>query len=370
MDRSLMMSVDTGMLTLPLQSTNCFATITTTNGYNTQCNEIIDYLGELTRRYNAKVLAQLSVDHNFSGSRQQGVRLAWKYEKASVEMGGKGTANWNKEQRQEILEKGSVKGAEGHHQQNVADHPTEQANPNNIKFYKSKLEHLIKGHGGDFKNESDAPMLDRDKSLRRDNTRRVVKNELKGAGLAAIIAFATSASISAIISLAQNGISPHSLREAGKAGAKAGFEATKVAMLSYAATRALGDLIQKAVTNQLENWGMEITEKVAASVKTGVIGSITIIVSSVYLYTKLRIKGSSRSDALKAVGKQAAISVAILAVTIVVQSAYGGPAGVAVGIGISAIMLSYSMYGIFHDKKLMAKIQEYTIEKSFPLQIA
>lgn len=368
MDRSIIMSIDTGMLTLPVQANNCFATISTTNGFNTQCNDIIQHLGELTRRYNAKVLAELANNPDFRGARQSGVKLAWKYEKASVEMGGKGTANWNKEQRQQIMDKGSVKGAEGHHQQNVADHPESQADPNNIKFYKSKQEHLLKGHQGDFKNESDAPMIDKEQRLRQDNRNRVMKNEIKGAGIAALIAFATSASISAIISLAQNGISPESIKQSAKAGLRAGMEASTVALLSYGASRALGQLIQQAITGQLENWGIEITEKLATSINTGVIGSITIIISSVYLYVKLRLNGTSRNAALKAVGRQAVVSVAILAVTIVVQSAYGGPAGVAVGIGISAIMLSYSMYGIFHDKKLMDRIHTYTIEKSRPFQ--
>ena len=98
----------------------------------------------------------LAADPNFRGSRSKGVKLAWKYEKADIEMGGKGSANWNENQRQEILENGKVRGAEGHHQRNVADHPEDQADPNNIKYYKSREEHLQEGHGGDFKNESDA----------------------------------------------------------------------------------------------------------------------------------------------------------------------------------------------------------------------
>ena len=38
-----------------------------------------------------------------------------------------------------------VRGAEGHHQKNVADHPEDQGDPDNIKFYKSRKEHLEKG---------------------------------------------------------------------------------------------------------------------------------------------------------------------------------------------------------------------------------
>ena len=47
--------VNTSMLTMPLQSSNSFATITTTNNFNAQCKKYVDTLGELTKRYNEKV---------------------------------------------------------------------------------------------------------------------------------------------------------------------------------------------------------------------------------------------------------------------------------------------------------------------------
>ena len=49
----------------------------------------------------------MALDSTYKSSRSQGVKLAWKYEKADVEMGGNGTANWNESQKQEILERGS-----------------------------------------------------------------------------------------------------------------------------------------------------------------------------------------------------------------------------------------------------------------------
>ena len=73
----------------------------------------------------------------------------------------------------------------------------------------------------------------------------------------------------------------------------------------------------------------------------------------------------SVNESLSSVGKQMVISVASLAVTVIVQSVYGGPAAVAVGVGISAIMLSYSMYNIYHDKVLADRIQVYSMEKTF-----
>ena len=79
--------------------------------------------------------------------------------------------------------------------------------------------------------------------------------------------------------------------------------------------------------------------------------------------------GVSTKDALRTVGKNAGISVASLAVTVIVQAAFGGPAALAVSIGIPAVMLSYTMYNYYHDKKLMNRIHCYAIEKSYPLII-
>ena len=134
--------VSAGVITAPLQSINTFSTISTTNSFNIQCREFTENLRELSQRYNAKVRQAVALDSTYKSSRSQGVKLAWKYEKADVEMGGNGTANWNESQKQEILERGSVRGAEGHHQRNVAAHPEDQADPDNIKFYKIGRAHV------------------------------------------------------------------------------------------------------------------------------------------------------------------------------------------------------------------------------------
>lgn len=359
--------VSAGVMTVPLQSMNTFSTISTTNRFNIQCKELVSNLRELTQRYNAKVKQALALDPTYTDSRSKGVKLAWKYEKADVEMGGKGSANWNESQRQEIKVKGTVRGAEGHHQRNVADHPEEQADPNNIKFYKSKKEHLEKGHNGNFQNESDAPKIDKEEMLNRTNRKRVIKNELKGAGLAAVIGFVSGASIGFIVTIAQNGISPDSLKDAAINGGKAGFEGAAFGLINHIGTRLVGDIATNAMTGLLSNFGIEITENITKACNMGIAGSIAIITFSVYQFFRLKRNGVSTKDALCTVGKGALISVASLAVTVAVQAAFGGPAALAVSIGIGAVVLSYSMYNVYHDKKLMSKIHCYTIEKSYPL---
>lgn len=362
-------SVNSNLLTIPLQSLNTFSTISTTNGFNAQCNEFVTHLGELSRRYNTLVRKAVALDPTYTGSRSKGVKLAWKYERADIEMGGGGSANWNKSQRQEIRETGTVRGAEGHHQRNVVDHPEDQGDPNNIKFYKSKKEHLEEGHHGDFRNESDAPKIDKEAMLKRTNRKRVIKNEIKGAGIAAVIGFVSGASIGFIITIAQNGISPDALKDAAINGGKIGVEGAAFGLINHIGTRLVGDIATNAMTGLLSNFGIEITENITKACNMGIAGSIAIVTFSVYQFVRLKMNGSSTKDALCSVGKNAAISVASLAVTVIVQAAFGGPAALAVSIGIGAVMLSYSMYNIYHDKKLMSRIHCYTIEKSYPLFI-
>ena len=358
--------VNSSLLTIPLQSLNTFSTVSTTNSFNAQCNEFVTHLGELSRRYNTLVRKAVALDPTYTGSRSKGVKLAWKYEQADVEMGGKGSANWNKSQRQEIRKTGTVKGAEGHHQRNVVDHPEDQADPNNIKFYKSHKEHLDKGHKGNFRNESDAPQIDKEAMLKRTNRRRVIKNEIKGAGIAAVIGFVSGASIGFIITIAQNGISPDALKDAAINGGKIGVEGAAFGLINHIGTRLVGDVATNAMTGLLSNFGIEITENITKACNMGIAGSIAIITFSVYQFVRLKMNGATTKDALCSVGKNAAISVASLAVTVVVQAAFGGPAALAVSIGIGAVMLSYSMYNFYHDKKLMSRIHCYTIEKSYP----
>lgn len=361
-------SINANILTAPLQSMNTFSVISNTNRFNAQCNEHVVYLQELTQRYNAKVRQAVTLDPTFTKSRTKGVKLAWRYEKADIEMGGTGSADWNRTQRQEILERGTVRGAEGHHQRNVADHPMDQAEPDNIKFFKSKKEHL-KAHQGKWSNKTEGPQIDKGAMLKRTNRKRVVRNEIKGAGIAAIIGFASGATIGFIVTIAQNGISPDSLKDAAINGGKVGIEGAALGLINHVGTRVIGNIATNAMTGLLSNFGIEITENITRACNMGVAGSIAIITFSVYQFIRLRMNGASTKDALRTVGNNVGISVASLAVTVIVQAAYGSAAAIAVGIGISAVVLSYSMYNYYHDKKLMNKIHCYAIEKSYPLII-
>lgn len=118
-----------------------------------------------------KVAEGLAKDSEYTGARNDAVKLAWDYEKADVEMGGRGSSDWDDAQCQEIKETGKVRGAEGHHQKNVADHPEDQGDPDNIKFYKSRKEHLEKGITVTFTIQAMHLKLTKTKCLRKQIAR-------------------------------------------------------------------------------------------------------------------------------------------------------------------------------------------------------
>jgi hypothetical protein len=97
---------------------------------------------------------------NLKSARRAAVREAWKQERALVDETGVGTRPWTKVEAKELLENGKVKGYEGHHINNVNDHPQLAGNPDNIKFVHGRSEHL-KEHDGNFKNKTSGKLIKR-----------------------------------------------------------------------------------------------------------------------------------------------------------------------------------------------------------------
>lgn len=347
--------------------TTVYAISTNTTQFNNQLNGFLNTLHAQRDRIAQKVSEGLANDLSYQGARNDGVKLAWDYEKADVEMGGKGSVNWNKEQQQEIRENGKVRGAEGHHQKNVADHPEEQGNPDNIKFYKSREEHKEQGHNGNWKNESDAPMIDKDKILKKTNAKRVLKNEFRGVSIAATIGVGIGFTIGFAISIAQSGVTPDSIKyaiaEGGRTGAVSGIQS----VVSYGIGRTIGQLATDAVEGMLSNLGVNITENISKMCSMTAVGAITIAVFSTYQFIKLKRDGIVTREAAIQIGKQALFSLSLLAVSIAAQGIFGGPAGLIVSISTGIIFITYSIVDITHQRKMSEKIRVYMIDKCKPL---
>lgn len=364
-----------GGLSAVAASSNVFSTATTTTGFNSQLNYFQNILNSQRDELSAKIAEKLSNDPTFQSYRQKGVDLAWKYEKADILMGGKGSENWNQQEQQEILDnvnmdkannKGGVRGAEGHHQKNVNAHPEEQGNPDNIKIYRNRREHLEKGHNGDFHNETDGPMTDKNKMLEKTNLKRVFKNELIGVGIAAAIGVGVGFTIGFVVSLAQSGVSPESLKMALGSGAKSGAESGILSVAGYGIGRTIGQVAASAMEGILGNLGVEITSNISKMCNMGVVGALTITVFSVYQFVKLRIHGVATREAIMQVGKQALFSLSLLAVSIAAQGIWGGAAGMIVSISVGIIVVLYSVGTAVHQRQLSEKIRVYTIDKCKP----
>lgn len=100
-------------------------------------------------------------EKELANARRKAVEQAWKKEKEYIQ-NGKGTRDWSPEQQKEIIEKGKVRGFEGHHMRSVSsgisyDEQYDIAvDKNNIQFLektKENNEHL-KAHGGNTRNRT------------------------------------------------------------------------------------------------------------------------------------------------------------------------------------------------------------------------
>lgn len=275
---------------------------TVVTGYNAQFQSFYSSLNANRTDLANKLSNHLSSNPTYTGMRNDGVSLAWDYEKADIEMGGKGSNNWNRAERQEIMDNGSVRGSEGHHQKNVADHPKDQANPDNIKFYRDRQEHLNEGHDGNWQNSTDAPMIDKNKMLQRTNTKRIIKKELQGVGLVAAVSFGIGASIEIIATLAIEGISAESVKASLINGAKAGLKSAAIGIGTYAITRIVSSVLQRVF-----HLGQAFAQ-----------GSAVVIVGigfAIGEFVLLKKQGYSTKDAALSAGKNLLIGLGIFAIS-------------------------------------------------------
>ena len=339
-----------------------FHTAHITSGYNTQLQ---GYLSDFAQKRISDA-GRLDLSKANTIARNRGVSRAWEYEVADVKMGGKGSSNWSKEQQVEIIERGRVRGAEGHHLKNVAAHPEHQANPDNIKFYKTHEEHIREGHGGDTSKPTNGEFINKDNILKTTNTKRVVKNEIQGLGIAVAIGAGLGMAIGFVTELAQAGITPDSLKLALMEGAKGGIESVLLSGAIYGIGRTLGTVASSAISGVLHNLGLTITENISQMINMGVVGTLGIVVFSAYQFVKLKRQGLATKEALFRVGKQALFSLSLLAVSIIAQGIWGGAAGIIVSVSIGIIIISYSALDSVHNKRIAESIREYSIEKCYP----
>ena len=288
----------------------------------------------------------------YSRLRSKGVRTAWRYEETSIKLGGKGSADWTRSERAQIQQNGKVKGAQGHHQMNVHDHPDFMAEASNIKFYRNNKEHLEKGHGGNFRNESNKDFINKDRMLIHDYERNLLRQEVYAAGFAAIIGFSISSSLTIISELTENGIDPKTAKKAILDASIEGAKGAGSSILYYGGFR-LGGAAIEGIANYLSLSGKTLNFLKSSSGKIAIIGGVIIAGDSIIQTTKDIYNGASTGEALLNTSKKQAVPIVLLGITCINPVA-GGVA--------SVLTLGYDVTTSYFKKSLMRNIERYTFE--------
>ncbi len=323
--------------------------------YNQEYQTALKSLNLERARLADKVTKGLERDISYRGARGDGVSLAWKYEKADVQMGGTGSSGWNRAERDEIMARGRVGGAEGHHQKNVSGHLEEQANPDNIKFYKSKEEHLQQGHQGKWHNETDAPLIDKNEMLQNTNQKRVVKQELCGLGKATVIGLGIGFSLSFIAEVAKSDFSAEAIESALVKGSIGGIESAAIVAAGY----GMGLL----TSNLMQNVGVNLASKAGQLLNGTAVGMLSILVVSTYQLADMQMEGNLDAEALGQIGYHAACSVSVLAVSMIAQSWFGGPAGILASTAAGAVLYLADAAKTRKEKHMQECLREFAIEQ-------
>jgi len=95
------------------------------------------------------------------GSRGTGVARAAAAEVDLVRRTGKGTLDWTKTEIEYIQRTGELPdGIVGHHINSVSKYPEWAGDPRNVKFVRGQPEYLLE-HGGNYRNPTTGPLIDR-----------------------------------------------------------------------------------------------------------------------------------------------------------------------------------------------------------------
>lgn len=200
----------------------------------------------------------------------------------------------------------------------------------------------------------------------------IIKNELKGIGIAAAIGLGTGFAIGFLVGLAQNGLNPDSIKHAFTSSVEVAGESAILATGSTILGRTIGDVASKAFTDLvLNSSGKNIAENIAHNISKmcnlGVVGSLTIMAFSVYQFAKLKLGGYSTKESLLRTGKSAMLSFSVLLISIVAQGIYGGSAGIVVSIVAGVIVTGISVRRMVRNRKIAERITLHSIELCRPI---
>lgn len=311
-------------------------------------------LADARAKYQAHVDEQLKIDPSFDDYRAKGVTQAWAHEQFDLKMGGNGSRDYTLEQRAELLDRGKIRGLDGHHINSVGDNPSMQADPDNIVFV-TRDEHF-EAHKGNWQTQTSGKTIDRAEMNRRTNMRRVVKNELRGLGISAAIGFGVGVTISVIMELSRTGLQDADIPLLLKRSLISGVETAGISSITY--------IVGRGTSYALENV-FHLTPLATTNVLS--VGAISSSIAVVYQVAKMKIMGMSQDEIYDVAGKQATVSMLSVALTSLATGLYGGVGGIVASIGFAVIYLGYNIGSNIHNRALNDKLRAYTVEQYRPV---
>lgn len=270
-----------------------------------------------------------------------------------------------------------------HHRTSISADPYQQSDINNLDIlntteHNAKHTNLESGKI-DYRRQTMEEPIDQINQLNKAEHNGVIIKKLTGLGIAAAIGMGTGFAIGFIVSLAQNGMNPESLKYSFMSGIKQGTAISAMAVTSTVIGRTIGQLASKAVSNliinSMKNQAAVIGKTLAKStvenivniVNLSVVGALTTLVFSIYEFAKLKRDGYNTRECILRTSKSAAISLTMLALSVVAQGIWGGIAGIAVSIVVGIVMVGFSVSKIQRDKEIMQDIMYSSIEQSAPV---
>lgn len=274
----------------------------------------------------------------------QGVKHAWEFERALLNIGSPGTREWTPLQGREIRVYGKPTNHtgvftdrfEGHHINSVAEHPLLQADQDNIRFL-TRQEHL-EAHGGSWRNPSEGPLFNRSKLFRI----QTIRAQLIPLGLMVGAGFAIGVAVSLLAG--QRRWSEHFWQ---------GIDGAIMSGISYG-----GGWTASLVMAKLS---------IAETLQVAGVGIVASMAGTLYTVFKLKRAGVGKGQILIIAGSQLGISLLGVGLITLVGAKFGK--GVAAAIGL-AYMITMLIYHIFRTRKLTKLTKKLEIKTIRSLQPA
>lgn len=249
---------------------------------------------------------------------------------------------------------------EFHHRESISSDPNKQSLADNIEVLNT-TEHDIKHTDPEtgkinYRKPLKEDLLNRTSQMEKANKQRVLRNELRGLGLATAIGIGLGFTLTFISEIAQKGIESDVMSDIAFNSIVAGTESGLVAGATYLAGRSATSLLVNKAS-------IDITTQFGSMLNASAVGLLSTAIVCTYQYVKLRISGANVDESVAVVKKTALSSLSMLTVSIIAQGVWGGHAGLIVSTSIGILYFSANICQNVHAQKIEVRLREYSVEE-------